>query len=92
MLPGTSNSEAKRTGLPVCATSSATSVSAFAERTAANLAKTLERSTGVDEAQAGPAARAAATAASTSAAVASFRSSVHNQARGQHDTTTVAGR
>ena len=70
MLPGTSNSAANRTGLPVWLTSSATSSSACSAASCASLARTADRSTGVAVAQPGSAARAAATATSTSAGTA----------------------
>jgi hypothetical protein len=70
MLPGTSNSVANRTGLPVWLTSSAMIASALASTSSASLASTPARSTGVAVAQPRNAARADATARSTSAAVA----------------------
>src|SRR5882757_10451071 len=69
-LPGTSNSVASRTGLPVWLTSSATSSSACSPASLASLASTADRSAGVAVAHPGNAVRAAATAASTSAVVA----------------------
>src|SRR6185437_8811253 len=57
-LPGTSNSVASRTGLPVWLTSSATRSSACSPASAASLASTADRSAGVAVAQPGRAARA----------------------------------
>ena len=69
-LPGTSNSVARRTGLPVWLTSSATISAAWDSTSSASFASTAERSAGVAADQAGSAARAAATAVSTSTGVA----------------------
>ena len=73
-LPGTSNSVAKRTGLPVWLTSSATNSAAWASTSSASFASTADRSAGVAADQAGSAARAEATATSTSPGVASAMS------------------
>ncbi len=73
-LPGTSNSVASRTGLPVWLTSSATRSAVASSASLASLASTADRSAGVAVDHPRRAARAELTAASTSAGCASWYS------------------